>query len=203
MKKGNLMILIILSVSLTVNVVLTVNYSNSTEKVNGLTKKVADYSKKMASIKKENKQNSATKNALSELSNWKVKPKPIGSYKYDRNKTNGAVMTPYEADAIYNSNKKYQKVGLDGVQAPNPFGDKMINRATVTDELAQKYLLSMINNPKERTRQRIDWLSYAVLINKSGLKHRKVYADLLARWQNNYDFSQLAKERKTIENLQK
>ncbi|MET1248515.1 hypothetical protein ABWW58_06995 [Sporolactobacillus sp. STCC-11] len=112
-------------------------------------------------------------------------------------------MTFYEANAIYNSNKKYQKVGFDGVQAPNPFGDKMINRATVTDEHAQKYLLSMINHPKERTRQHIDWLSYAVFLNKSGLKYRKVYADLLARWQNNYDFSQLANERKTIEHLQK
>ncbi|MCQ2009909.1 MAG: hypothetical protein ABF649_22020 [Bacillus sp. (in: firmicutes)] len=203
MKKIHLTILIILIISLAVNVTLALNWSNSTKNASVLAKKVDDYSKKLASIKKKTKKNLATKNALSELSNWKIKPKPIGSYKYNRNKTNGEIMSFYEANAIYNSDKKYQKVGLDGVQAPNPFGDKMINRATITDERAQKYLLSMINNPKERTRQRIDWLTYAVFLNKSRLKHRKVYADILTRWQNNYDFSQLTNERKTIENLRK
>jgi hypothetical protein len=61
-------------------------------------------------------------------------------------------MTENEANVIYDSDKKYQKVGLDALQAPNPFGDKKINRRTVTDERAQKYLLSMIKRRNERTR---------------------------------------------------
>jgi hypothetical protein len=55
LKRFNLIIFVILVVSLTVNVVLAVNYSNNMEKVNMLAKRVDDYAKKLATIKKETK----------------------------------------------------------------------------------------------------------------------------------------------------
>ncbi|SFG29215.1 hypothetical protein [Sporolactobacillus nakayamae] len=193
MKKVNLIAFVILAISLTANIFLIINYSNSM-------KKSDQYEKKLATTKKN------AQRAIYALSNahalGNVEVKSPDSYKYDRSESDGNVMTEDEANAIYFKNQsKYENIGIDGLRAPNPFGDKNINRAKVTDEIAQKYLLRLIDNPKERTRQRVEWLSYAVFLDKSRLKHRKVYTSILKKWRESYDFSQIQQERKVIENL--
>lgn len=199
MKKANLIVLVVLALSLVTNVILAVNYSSSAKKADAYAKKASEYTKKIADDKMKMKQMSAFLNS-SPTTNVKIQP--VSSYKYDRWETDGNVMTEDEASAIYEKYKpKYDNVGINGVQAPNPFGDKKINRALVTDKLVQKYLLLMINNSKERNRQRVDWLYGAANIDKSNLEHRNIYMGILKRWKDNYDFSNIASDKKKIEAL--
>ncbi|MCI1859352.1 MAG: hypothetical protein LKI80_14520 [Sporolactobacillus sp.] len=132
----------------------------------------------------------------------KIKVKPIKEYTYDNSETAGEIMSTAEAQAIYESDEKYRKVGLDGIIAPNPFGNPSINRGRVTDKLAQKYMLRMIDHPKERTRRQVDWLASAVQINKTGLIYQNIYRNILNRWRNIYDFSHLKEDRQKIIDLQ-
>ncbi|WP_010632030.1 DUF6241 domain-containing protein [Sporolactobacillus vineae] len=197
MKKTSFILLIVLCVSLVANVTLAVNYSASHQKVVQSNKKIHLLSQQTNTLKR------SQKHLMMAIRPVIPPVKDPKSYKYDRWETGGNVMSDSEALAIYDENpSKYKNVGTDSIMAPNPFGDKNINRAGVTDEVAKRYLLRMIDNPKERTRQRVDWLYYAVSIDKHNLKHKQIYADILNRWQNNYDFSTIAEDRKTIENLQ-
>ncbi|MFD2618746.1 DUF6241 domain-containing protein [Terrilactibacillus laevilacticus] len=96
--------------------------------------------------------------------------------------------------------ERTSRIGIDGFQYPNPFGEKTVNRGLVTDEIAQKYLEKMISNKKEMTKARIDWMSSAIHLNKQMLKHKEVYKEILNRWKNG-DFSKLASENKQIKGL--
>jgi hypothetical protein len=197
MKKTSWILIVVLCVSLIGNVILALNYSESNKKVSESNNKVVSLSKQVRTLKQLNNNLMV---AMHPVIPWVKAPE---TYKYDRWETGGNVMSEDEALAIYDKNpSRYKNVGTDGIVAPNPFGDKNINRSRVDDELAKKYLLRMIDNPKERTRQRVDWLYYAISINKQNLKYKQVYADLLNRWQNDYDFSNLSQDRKTIERLQ-
>ncbi|SFG29614.1 DUF6241 domain-containing protein [Sporolactobacillus nakayamae] len=123
---------------------------------------------------------------------------------------NGDQITEDEALSTYNEMisrggkeaEDAEQKGIDGIQAPNPFGDELINRAHIDDKKAQKYILYMASDKKKITKQRVRWLLYAVSMDKMGLKHKNVYNKILNRWKNN-DFSQFESDKQKILNLQK
>ncbi|BBN99048.1 DUF6241 domain-containing protein [Sporolactobacillus terrae] len=97
--------------------------------------------------------------------------------------------------------EKTKKMGLDGFENPNPFGEPTINRANVSDSVIQRYLLKMSSNKTEITKKRIDWLLSAVSIDKMMLKHKSVYKTILTKWKNN-NLTNLDDDAPTIKHLQ-
>ncbi|MCO7177180.1 DUF6241 domain-containing protein [Sporolactobacillus kofuensis] len=83
----------------------------------------------------------------------------------------------------------------------NPFGESWINQGSIEDSDVQRYMLRMAKEKSGITADRVEWLSFAISIDKMGLRHKSIYSDILKKWKA-HDFSTLSNDRNTLEKLE-